>query len=214
MSKTKKFLTLLFVGCALVTLIGVLGLGGIQEEDIEAWLAAAGIWAPIVYILAYTVATLVFLPSTPLNLAGGAIFGGVLGTVWTSLAAVIAAVVAFAFTRTVGRDFVAQKLSGKWEVIDREVEQGGIFYIFAIRLIPILPYGLVNYAAGLTKIQFRDYFIATLPGTVIGVFPFVILGASFQSLSQGRIIPFVAAIGLVGVFILLATIYRQRKKRL
>ncbi len=76
--------------------------GGINPTQLQAGLDRAGIWAPIIYIALCTVATILVLPSTVLNLTGGAIFGPWMGTLWTSIAAVIAAVVAFVFTRTLG----------------------------------------------------------------------------------------------------------------
>ena len=96
-------------------------------------------------------------------------FGVWWGTFWTTIAAIVAAIAAFAFTRTVGREFVSRKLTGKWEAIDAEIKQGGLFYMFAVRLLPIIPYGLVNFSAGLTSIKFKDYFIGTLLGTLPGV---------------------------------------------
>jgi uncharacterized membrane protein YdjX (TVP38/TMEM64 family) len=99
------------------------------------------------------------------------------GTLWTTLAALVAAIAAFAFTRTIGRELVSQKLAGHWSMIDAEIRQGGLFYLFAIRLLPIIPYGIVNFVAGLTSIKFKDYLIGTLFGTLPGVFPFVMMGA-------------------------------------
>ena len=135
--------------------------GGIDRQQLQIWLEKMGIFAPIVYVLLYTVGTLLILPSTPLNLTGGAIFGIWWGTLWTTVAAIVAAIVAFAFTRTVGKDIIAKKFAGRWEAIDGEIHQGGLFYMFSIRLLPIIPYGLVNFAAGLTSIRWRDYLIGT-----------------------------------------------------
>jgi uncharacterized membrane protein YdjX (TVP38/TMEM64 family) len=188
-------------------------LGGINPVQLQAWLNQAGIWAPIIYIVLYSVATFLVLPSTALNLTGGAIFGPWLGTLWTSIAAVIAAVVSFAFTRTVGREIIAQKLANRWQSMDAEMRQGGLFYIFAIRLLPIIPYGLVNFAAGLTSIRFRDYLIGTILGTVPGVLPFVMLGSSgLQAMRTGDILPLVSSLALIGLLVGGATWYRRRRQ--
>ena len=63
--------------------------------------------------------------------------------------------VAFAFTRTIGREFIDRKLGKRWTAVDAEIRQGGLFYMFAIRLLPIIPYGIVNFVAGLTGIKFQ-----------------------------------------------------------
>ena len=208
----KSGVFLLTVVCIIATGVGVYLLGGIDQAQLQTWLRQAGVWAPVTYIFLYTIGTILILPSTPLNLSGGAIFGAWLGTLWTTIAAVIAAVVAFAFTRTVGRDVVARKFAGRWEAMDAEMRQGGLFYMFAIRLLPIIPYGLVNFAAGLTSIRFRDYFLGTLLGTVPGVLPFVLLGSSgLQALRTGDVLPLMGALGLTGILVGGATWYRRRR---
>lgn len=208
----KNGLFLLTIVCIIATGVGVYLLGGIDQNQLQNWLRQAGVWAPVTYIFLYTVGTILILPSTPLNLSGGAIFGAWLGTLWTTVAAVIAAVVAFAFTRTVGRDLVARKFAGRWEAMDAEMRQGGLFYMFAIRLLPIIPYGLVNFAAGLTSIRFRDYFVGTLLGTIPGVLPFVLIGSSgLQALRTGDVLPLMGALGLTGILVGGATWYRRRR---
>lgn len=210
--KAKTSLILLLIFCIVATAIGVYFLGGIEQEQIEQWLERAGIWGPIIYIILYTIGTLLILPSTPLNLSGGAIFGVWWGTLWTTIAALVAAIVAFAFTRTVGREMVARRLAGRWEAIDAEMRQGGLFYMFAIRLLPLIPYGIVNFAAGLTSIRFRDYLIGTLLGTVPGILPFVMMGAGLQALSKGDVIPILFALTLTGILVGVSTWYRRRRQ--
>jgi uncharacterized membrane protein YdjX (TVP38/TMEM64 family) len=209
----KSGIFLLTVFCIVITGLAAYFLGGINPVQLQAWLNQAGIWAPIIYIVLYSVATVLVFPSTALNLTGGAIFGPWLGTLWTSIAAVIAAIVSFAFTRTVGREIIAQKLANRWQSMDAEMRQGGLFYIFAIRLLPIIPYGLVNFAAGLTSIRFRDYLIGTILGTVPGVLPFVMLGSSgLQAMRTGDILPLVSSLALIGLLVGGATWYRRRRQ--
>ena len=207
--KTSLFL-LTFI-CIVATGVAIYLLEGIDPAQIQAWLKSAGIWAPIIYIFLYVIATVLVLPSTPLNLTGGAIFGPWLGTLWTSAAAIIAAIVSFAFTRTIGRKALAKHLAGRWQVMDAEVRRGGIFYIFAIRLVPIMPYGLVNFAAGLTSVSFKDYVLGTAIGTVPGIFPYVMLGSSgLKAMKTGDVWPLVTALTLTGILIAGSTWYRRR----
>jgi uncharacterized membrane protein YdjX (TVP38/TMEM64 family) len=208
--KSKTTILAIALFCIIATVAGIYLLGGINQQQLQLWLQQMGIWAPIIYILVYAIATIFILPSTPLNLSGGAIFGSVWGTVWTSIAAVLAAVLSFGFSRTIGRKIVEQKLAGKWQSLDREMEQGGFFYMFAIRLLPLIPYGMVNFAAGLTSIKFRDYFFGTLLGTVPGILPFVMMGAGLTALKQGNVFPILVALALIGMLIGTATWYRRR----
>ncbi len=205
-------LLLLTIICLIATAVGFWFLRGIEPTQIEAWLEKAGIWAPLVYIIVYVVATVFILPSTALNLTGGALFGSWLGTLWTSIAAIIAAIVSFMFTRTIGRELVAKRLAGSLKAMDAELSQGGWMYMFAIRLLPIIPYGLVNFAAGLTSVSFRDYLLGTALGTVPGVLPFVMLGSSgLRAFKTGEVLPLMFAVGLIGTLVAGATWYRRRR---
>lgn len=212
MSNMKIGILLLTIICIVATGGAIYLLGGIEPTQIQAWLKSVGIWAPIAYIALYVVATVLVLPSTALNLTGGAIFGPWLGTVWTSLGAIIAAIVAFAFTRTVGREAIAKRLAGRWQAMDAQMRQGGLFYMFAIRLVPIMPYGLVNFAAGLTSISFKDYLLGTVIGTVPSVLPFVLLGSSgLKAFTTGDVLPLVGALALTGILVGGSTWYRRRR---
>lgn len=211
MLKVKAGIVFLTIACIGATALTAYALGGIRPELVQDWLREAGLWAPILYIIVYVVATILVLPSTALNLTGGAIFGPWLGTIWTSVAAILAAIVAFAFTRTVGRRAVAKRLQGRWQAMDAEVRQGGLFYMFAIRLVPIMPYGLVNFAAGLTSVSYRDYIVGTTLGTVPSVLPFVLLGSSgLQAMQTGKVMPLVGALALTGILVAGSTWYRRR----
>ncbi len=212
MKNLRSGIVILLVVCIIFTGVGFYLIGGIEPENLKIWLEQMGLWAPVFYILIYTVATILVLPSTPLNLCGGALFGIWFGTLWTTVAAIIAGVVAFYFARTIGRDLISSKLAGRWQAIDAEMRQGGLFYMFAIRLLPIIPYGLVNFAAGLTSIKFRDYFLGSVVGTLPGVFPFVMIGSGLTAMTQGDIFPLMFGFLLSGILVGFATWYRRRRK--
>lgn len=210
MFNLKTAIFLFTVVWIIATGLAVFLVGVTEPSQIQTWLKAAGFWAPVIYVWLYVVATMLVLPSTALNLTGGAIFGFWLGIAWTSIGAIIAALVAFAFTRTIGRAVVANQLAGRWQAMDAEVRRGGLFYMFAIRLVPIMPYGLVNFAAGLTSVSFRDYVVGTVLGTVPSVLPFVLLGSSgLKAFRTGDVLPLVGALALTGVLVAGSTWYRR-----
>ncbi|PSN15105.1 TVP38/TMEM64 family protein [filamentous cyanobacterium CCT1] len=198
--------------CLLATAIGIYLVGAIQPEQLELMLQEAGVWAPIAYMATYVAATVLILPSTPLNLAGGAIFGPWLGTLWTSIAAVVAAVIAFIFTRTIGRDIVSKRIAGRWQALDAEIQIGGSFYMFAVRLQPVIPYGLVNIVAALTSIRFKDFLIGTALGTVPGIFPFVLLGSfGLKAIKTGEFLPLLFALSLLTLLVISSVWYYRRR---
>jgi uncharacterized membrane protein YdjX (TVP38/TMEM64 family) len=208
--KTAALLVTLF--CLGLTVVGAYWLGGLDRQVVEAWLGQMGVWAPLLYVLLYAIATFLLLPSTPLNLSGGAVFGVLWGTVWTTVGAVLAAVVCFWFSRTIGQGFIQRKFAGRWQDLDRELAAGGIFYMVAIRLLPLLPYGLVNFGAGLTRVKFRDYLLGTLLGTTPGLLPFVMMGAGLTELRRGVLWPLLLSSTLTSLLIGGATWYRRHRK--
>ncbi len=208
----KIFLFLLFIVSLVATGVAAFLMGGISPDRLQLLLNQTGVWTPLIYIAIYVLATVLILPSTALNLTAGAIFGLWWGTLWTSIAAMIAAVVSFSFTRTVGRDVVALKLGRNFREMDDRFQQGGIFYMFALRLLPIIPYGLVNFTAGLTSIKFRDYFLGTLLGTVPGILPFVMLGSfGLRAIQTGEILPLLGALSLMALLVVGATWYKRKQ---
>jgi uncharacterized membrane protein YdjX (TVP38/TMEM64 family) len=211
LSKQQIVWIVIAVVCLLITWLSIHALGSYKPEQLQSLIRQAGVWGPLCYVALYAFGTLALLPSTPLNISGGLLFGPWLGILWTSVGAVVAAAIAFLFSRTIGRPVMEKRLAGQWQVMDAEIHRGGLFYMFAIRLIPVMPYGIVNFAAGLTSIRFRDYLMGTTLGTVPSVLPFVLIGSSsFKALSTGNLWPLLGALGLTGALVLFSTWFKAR----
>ncbi len=202
------FFTLFCLGATLVALRWAVDL---DANLLEARLDSLGAWAPLLYVAIYVMATLLLLPSTALNLLGGVVFGVKLGLLWTTVGAMVAAAIAFALARTIGRRWAVERLPRGLQDLDAAIEQNALAYMFAIRLLPLFPYGVVNLAAGLTAMRFRDYWLGTLLGTVPGVAPFVWLGSSGRQAAQtGEVMPVVLALAAIGALVLGAVGSRSR----
>lgn len=209
----KNKLIILTLICIIISGIAMFFMGGINPQLLENVLTKLGIFAPILYIFLYILATILLLPSTPLNLSGGLIFGFWGGLIWTSIAAIMAAVVSFAYARYLGRNWVKKRFGIHLQKLDKEIKNGGMGYIFAIRLLPLIPYGIVNFGAGLTSIKERDYFFGTIFGTIPGILPFVMMGAGFSSLGKGDMLTITFSLALIGLLIGGATWYKKRIDR-
>jgi len=150
--------------------VGIIYRDRFDVQLLEQWINQAGIWAPVIFILIYTVATVLFLPGTVLTFAGGIIFGPVLGVLYNLSGATIGAAIAFLIARYLASDWVSQRAGGKLKQLIDGVEAEGWRFVAFVRLVPLFPFNLLNYALGLTKIRFIEYFIATfifmLPGAV------------------------------------------------
>jgi uncharacterized membrane protein YdjX (TVP38/TMEM64 family) len=213
MSRTTRGILLLTIVCVATTAMTGYWLGWVDSAKLQTTLLHAGLWAPILYILFYVLATACLLPSTPLNLTGGVLFGLGFGMLWTGIGAILAAIVLFTFTRSVGHDLVAQRMAGRLQNMNAEIRRGGKFYMFAVRLLPLIPNGLINYGSGLTSISFRDYVIGSVPGTVLGILPPVLIGSSgIKALRTGQLLPLVGAMALKGLFVAGATWYRRNRE--
>jgi uncharacterized membrane protein YdjX (TVP38/TMEM64 family) len=210
--KAKTLILGLTLACLGLTIAGAYWLGGIDRKILAHWLAQYGWWAPLLYVLVYVVATFLLLPSTPINLVGGAVFGLFWGMVWTTIGAVGAAVICFWFSRTLGRDFVQQRFGRRWQHLDQEIAAGGLFYMIAVRLLPLLPYGLVNFGAGVSGVRFQDYLLGTAIGTVPGLLPFVMMGDGLTDLRRGDLWPLTVASTLVALLLGGATWYRRQSR--
>ena len=135
-----------------------------------------GVWGPLAFGLVYATAVLLLAPASPFTIAAGAIFGPVVGTITAWVASNLGAAVAFLLARGLARDAVAGRLRGdpRFEAIDRAVAAGGWKIVGLLRLSPVIPFGLQNYAYGLTGIPFRTHALTTaiamLPGTLLLIY--------------------------------------------
>ncbi len=153
----------------------------LSAETIHAYLAEMGPWAPAGYIALFTLLPAVFFPVAVLALAGGLLFGLFWGSVYTFLGALLNCTLMFLLSRYAGRDrldrYVRQKLPLVWQ--DRLRQAGGrrgFFLLVLLRLIPAVPYNLINYAFGLTSMGFPQYILASAIGIIPGTLVFINIG--------------------------------------
>jgi uncharacterized membrane protein YdjX (TVP38/TMEM64 family) len=140
-------------------------------------LDAAGPLAPVLYVgLLVVQAVAAPLPAPALALAGGYGFGVVEGFILTWLGCLIGGVASFAISRRFGRRFVAG--SPRAARLDQFVEEHGAVLVFVLRLIPLVSFDAISYAAGLSGIRFGGFLLATALGMAPGTFAFVYLGGS------------------------------------
>jgi len=158
-------------------------LGG-QVPRFAAWVGSLGFWGPLVFLLGYAVATVAFIPGSLLTLAAGAIFGLAEGTVVTFVGATFGACAAFLVSRYLARGWVERRLERRprFRSIDRAVANEGRKIVFLLRLSPVFPFNLLNYALGLTRVRFTDYAVACI-GMLPGTFLYVYYGKALGSLA-------------------------------
>jgi uncharacterized membrane protein YdjX (TVP38/TMEM64 family) len=143
----------------------------LSAEALGRFLETAGFWAPVVFMMIYTVGVCLFLPGTLLTGLGAAIFGAYWGFVYVWFGAMGGASAAFFIGRTLGREFASSLIGDKLKKYDDAIERNGFATVLYLRLV-YFPFTPMNFGMGLTRVRFRDYFIGTGLGIMVGTFIF------------------------------------------
>lgn len=142
----------------------------LDASALEQWVRDAGAAGPLLFMVTYALATVLFLPGSVLTLAGGALFGPVLGTLYNLTGATIGATLAFLVARYLASEWVERKSGGRLKQLKQGVEAEGWRFVAFVRLVPLFPFNVLNYALGLTRIKIWHYVIASyicmLPGAI------------------------------------------------
>lgn len=186
----------------LVVLVVVVAAGVVVAATVEIpdpasvrdRVAAAGMWGVLVFVLLYAALTVTPFPASALTVASGLLFGLVTGALLVIVAATLGAWIAYWLARSLGRGSVARIEWSKIRALNAVLERRGLSSVLVVRLIPLFPFGLVNYAAGLSSVRQRDYLIGTAVGIVPGVIGYTALGAYGTSPLSW---PFAAAVAAV-----------------
>lgn len=178
-----------------MTVVKAAALAAVIVAGVVAWLAfgvpdlaqvqaavdGAGPWAPTLFVVAYAVITLTPIPKSVLSIASGAVFGVALGSALVYLAALLGAGAAFRLGRVLGRDAVERFTGARVDRLETALEKRGLMTMIGIRLIPILPFTLINYGAGLSSVRRRDYALGTAIGILPGTVAYVALGSGMAA---------------------------------
>ena len=170
MNNNRLMRIVLFLGLLVAVSLTIFYRDQFDAVALEAWVRDAGPVAPLLFMLIYALATVLFLPGSVLTLAGGALFGPVLGTFYNLTGATLGATLAFLIARYLASNWVAEKTGGRVKQLINGVEGEGWRFVAFVRLVPLFPFNLLNYALGLTRLRLLHYILATyvfmLPGAI------------------------------------------------
>ncbi len=201
-------------------LIAAIALAFLYREHFDAaaleqWLNQAGIWTPVLFMLIYAIGTVLFLPGSVMTLVGGALFGPIFGTFYNLTGATLGAVISFLIARYLASDWVEQKTGGRLKQLKTGVEQESWRFVAFVRLVPLFPFNLLNYALGLTRIKLSHYLIATYIYMLPGGFAYTYLGYAGREAaagSEGLIQTGLIALALLAVVAMLPRLVRHFRK--
>jgi len=193
----KVLLRFKLVVAAIIVIILVLAAQYLHIQELLmkslGWVGELGPSGPLLFTGIYILACVLFIPGSILTLGAGIIFGVVKGSIIVSIAATLGATCAFLVGRYLARDWVAKRIEGspKFKAIDEAVAKEGWKIVGLVRLSPIFPFNLLNYAFGLTRVSLQHYFFASwigmLPGTVMYVYIGSLAGDLAKIGAGGRI---------------------------
>ncbi len=218
---------LLSIGVLVVVLAALLAggrhLAGYVPGAVE-WVRGLGAWGPIGFIVLYTVGTVALVPAVWLTLAAGALFGVARGFVIDFIAAVLGSCAAFVVSRYFARDWVAARLrrGAAFDRIDRAIAAQGFRVVLLLRLSPLIPFNVLNYALGLTQVRFSHYLFASvgmMPVTLLYVYSGKVIGdvamiAGGAAMPKGAAYYAVVAAGLLSTLAVTAMLTRIASRAL
>ncbi len=166
-------LVLILVGAVSLALV----LGTPDTTAVRERVDAAGAWGPALFFALYVGLSLIPCPKSVLTAVGGALFGLGVGAGLSLMAALVGAVIAFGLGRALGRDAVDRLIRGRLGRVDTLLADNGLSAVLIVRLVPLVPFIAINYAAGLSGVGFRHYVLGSAVGMVPGSLAYAALGA-------------------------------------
>lgn len=191
--------------------------------QIQAIVAGLGTWGPVAFMLLYAVGPAFLVPGLPFDLVAGILFGPVWGTVYSLVGATAGATVAFLGARTVGREWTEARLLGPLKKLKEGVDKGGWEFVAFVRLVPVIPFNLLNYALGLTRIGLVPYVLASFvfmaPATAVYVYAGwaggeAIAGEGTISQTLVRVLVALTALGMLAVVPQIAARFAKSRRKL
>jgi uncharacterized membrane protein YdjX (TVP38/TMEM64 family) len=158
----------------------------IDSTAFETAIRDLGDWAPIGHVVLFALGTILFLPGAIFGLAGGLLFGPLWGTIFNLAGATLGATAAFLVGRYLAADWMTRRAGPRLQRLVHGVEAEGWRFVVFVRLVPLFPFSLSNYALGLTRISLKDYVLASVVGMLPGTVAFTWLGHAGREVAAGN----------------------------
>lgn len=169
------------------------------------------------FILIYVLSVAFLIPiATVLTLAGGFLFGSIVGVIFVNLGATLGAVAAFLLARYIIGEKIQEKYADKLQKFNKELEENKYQYLFTLRLLPLFPFFLVNFFCGVTKVDIKAFIITTSLGIIPGSFVYTYAGSQLAQISALEDIfskEILFALILLAALVLLPVIVKKIKAR-
>lgn len=192
-------------------------LGSLTPASLRDFIRSFGKLAVLAYVIAYALNTISIMPPiAALSLTAGLAFGAVWGALYLMIGAMLGTSATFLISRYFGRGFIEKVLKGKFKDLDEKLGDNGFMTVLFFRVIPLVPYEVLNYMGGLSRIKFKDYLFATFLGLIPGVVISAFFGGSLGDIRTFKDVfapKFLIAIGLMAGIVAVPAIYQFIKKK-
>ncbi|KAH7666961.1 hypothetical protein IHE45_12G029400 [Dioscorea alata] len=177
---------LLLLLAAIVTACITLPVEKILKEFLIWIKQNLGPWGPLVLAIAYIPLTILAVPASILTLGGGYLFGLPVGFVADSIGATIGATAAFLLGRTIGKPYVISKLKDypKFQAVAIAIQRSGFKIVLLLRLVPLLPFNMLNYLLSVTPVGIVEYMLASWLGMMPITFALVYVGTTLKDIAD------------------------------
>ncbi len=182
----------------------------VQMRD---WATSVGPWFPLAFLGAHIVVTVLPFPRTAFTLAAGLLFGPVLGITLAVAASTASAVIALVLVRAAGWQLSRLVRHQAVETVDARLRDRGWIAVMSLRLIPAVPFSVLNYAAGASAIRVLPYTFSTLAGVLPGTAAVVILGDALTGHVSPLLVLVSLCTGIVGIALLAYEIRHHRRHK-
>jgi uncharacterized membrane protein YdjX (TVP38/TMEM64 family) len=182
----------------------------LEPERMKNFIASWGSSAPLIFIGISAFRPIILFPASILTVVAGILFGTITGTLYAVFGSTLGAVVAYFFSKLLGSGFVHLLFGNQLLRIESPLHEQGMRIIFFLRLIPIIPFDLVNYASGLVKVNFFNYLTGTFLGLIPATFAYTFLGESLKKLYSFQ---FFLSILVFILLIYLPYVYEKKRNR-
>lgn len=182
--------------------------GSPSPDALQGAFGGSGLLGAVAFAALYAALTVTLVPGAALTLAAGAVFGAAVGTLVSIAGALVGATVAFAVARRASRASLQQVQGERAARVQQRLRDHGLLSIIALRLIPLVPFNLLNYLAGASAIRRRDYVAGTAVGIIPGTIAYATLGGSLHD----PLSPAFAAAAALVIALTLAGVLAARRR--
>lgn len=203
---SKKTINIFKIISLIIIIIGMYAICNMKTirqctpENIKNFVDSYGTFSPIIYIILFTFIPLTFFPDSILAIAGGMCFGMVGGFIYTMIGAILGGTLPFFLAKTLGHKISNKFIKKDLSNLENAIKRRGFVLVFVLRLIPLFPFDVISYAAGFSRVKFKDFALATLLGIIPGIFVFINIGDKATQIGSSSF--YVSIALLVGLIVM------------